>query len=254
MNIDEIDEQLNTLKSFQKFSDSDSIFLRDRKIFSEELGEPNLFDYIDQFGVYAGSQTIASRLQAYEVVKLSIPVPGHIVEFGVWHGSNLLFMAKVLKLFQPNTTKLVFGFDNFSGLPDATSIDGKDAACLAGKYEGNEWVLRKAIKLHKLEEWVHLIKGDATKTISSFEKSFPEAMISLAWVDFDLYEPCKSALDFLSRRLSVGGVIVLDEAISRLWPGETIAMLEFLENSGGSYRMEANTIGRQPVMFLVKES
>lgn len=248
-----LQNELEKIRSLRKFSKDDALYLESRKVFAKNLGVDNLFDYVDQFGLYAGSQTLAARIQTYEILKSCIRVPGHIVEFGVWHGSNLLFMAKILRLLQPNTSKLVFGFDNFSGLPDALPIDGVEAINLAGKYRGNEEILRAAIKLYNLEEWVHLIKGDATQTIPVYEAAFPEAMVSLAWIDFDLYEPCKIALEFLSRRLSVGGVIVFDEAISQLWPGETIAMLEFLESSGGRYRMEANTIGRQPVMHLIKE-
>jgi len=124
---------------------------------------------------------------------------------------------------------------------------------LAGSYKGNEDVLRAAIKLYELEDWVHLVKGDATQTIPAFEAAFPEAIVSLAWIDFDLYEPTKVALEFLARRLAIGGIVVFDEAISQIWPGETVAMLEFLEQSGGVYRMQANTLGRQPVMYLVRD-
>ena len=237
-----VERQLAEIRASRKFVKEDESYLTRRQQFADNLGVPNLFDLMDQFGLYAGAQTLAARLQTYEVLKASIRIPGHIVEFGVWHGSNLLFMSKLLCLLQPNTSKLVFGFDNFSGLPEAHPIDGAVARSLAGKYKGNEEVLRAAINLYNLEEWVHLVKGDATQTIPAFEAFFPEAMVSLAWIDFDLYEPCKVALEFLARRLSIGGIIVFDEAISQIWPGETVAMLEFLENSGGAYRMEANTL------------
>lgn len=246
--------QFSAIRATHKFALDDNSYLSKRQKFADSLGVPNLFSFIDQFGLYAGAQTLAARLYTYDVIKTTIQVPGHIMEFGVWHGSNLLFMSKLLRLLQPSTTKLVFGFDNFSGLPAAHSNDGVEAKALAGHYKGNEEVLREAIKLYDLEEWVHLVKGDAMKSIPAFEDAFPEAVVSLAWIDFDLYEPTKVALDFLSRRLAIGGVIVFDEAISQIWPGETVAMLEFLEKSGAKYRMEANTLGRQPVMHLVRES
>lgn len=248
-----LESQFAKIRTSRKFVQEDEAYLANRQQFAENLGIPNLFSFIDQFGLYAGTQTLAARLQTYEVLKSSIRVPGHIVEFGVWHGSNLLFMSKLLRLLQPSTSKLVFGFDNFSGLPEAHSLDGTEAGSMVGKYKGNEEVLRAAIKLYELEEWVHLVKGDATQTIPAFETAFPEALVSLAWIDFDLYEPTKAALEFLARRLSIGGIIVFDEAISQIWPGETVAMIEFLEQTGVSYRMEANTLGRQPVMFLVRE-
>jgi hypothetical protein len=248
-----LEAQFAAIRASRKFVQEDEAYLSNRQQFAKNLGVPNLFSFMDQFGLYAGAQTLAARLQTYEVLKSSIRVPGHIVEFGVWHGSNLLFMSKLLRLLQPNTSKLVFGFDNFSGLPEAHPLDGAEASSLAGSYKGNEDVLRAAIKLYELEDWVHLVKGDATQTIPAFEAAFPEAMVSLAWIDFDLYEPTKVALEFLARRLAIGGIVVFDEAISQIWPGETVAMLEFLEQSGGVYRMEANTLGRQPVMYLVRD-
>ena len=244
----------NIRASSTKQSASDEKFHADRKLFAAAVGVPELFSFIDQFGVYAGDQTIASRLVSYEVVKSTVDVPGHIAEFGVWHGANLLFMAKVLRLLSPSTTKLVFGFDNFSGLPSAIAKDGDIALTAAGRSKGNEHVLRAAVELCGVSQSVHLVKGVATHTIPAFEAEFPEAMVSLGWVDFDLYEPCKAALTFLKSRKAIGGVIVFDEAISSVWPGEGTAMLEFLNESGQRFSMHANTIGRQPVMWLTRLS
>ncbi|HER26277.1 MAG TPA: hypothetical protein ENI69_04130 [Rhodospirillales bacterium] len=252
--MDDLKERLEAIRQSNKFSTEDAAFLSRRNDFAVKAGAADLFSYMDQFGLYAGAQTIASRIAAYEALKLTLDVPGHIVEFGVWHGSNLLFIAKLLKLMRPNTHKQVIGFDNFAGLPEAHELDGAAAQTSLGRYCGNEEILRAAIDLHGLEGWVHLVKGDADETIPAYEDAAPEAMVSLAWVDFDLYEPCKTALKFLGRRLCSGGMIVFDEAISANWPGETIAMREFIEeHSSSRFRMVANPLGRQPVMSLVKE-
>ena len=247
-------KQLDAINNKIKFQEEDRKYLSDRKSFAQQIDFPDLFDYIDQFALYAGLQTIGSKLFCYEVIKRTIKIPGHICEFGVWKGSNLLFMAKVLQLLQPNTYKLIFGFDNFSGLPIPLEKDGSYARESSGKYRGDEKILRDAIALYNLDAWCHLIVGDAVQTIKDFENAKPEVLVSLAWIDFDIYEPCAVALDFLSRRLAIGGIIVFDEAISHLWPGETIAMLEFLNKRDGSYIMESNYISRQPTMMIIRES
>jgi hypothetical protein len=253
--MEPISDQFSEVRQSLKFTGEDSGYLERRRRFAQSVGFPDLFSYIDQFGLFAGAQTIATKIFAYEILKRTVDVPGHVVEFGVWHGSNLLLMAKLLRLLQPSTTKLVFGFDNFSGLPKAHQLDGKEAAAAAGRYKGNEETLRAAIELYDLQEWVHLIKGDATQTIPAFEQEFPEVLVSLAWIDFDLYEPCYVALKFLSSRIATGGIIVFDEAISTTWPGETIALTQFLqETTTAHFRMVANTLCRQPVMYLVRES
>ena len=246
--------KIREINKVVKFEEQDNKYLKKRKNFAVRVGFPALFDYIDQFGLYAGAQTIGSKLFTYEAIKRTLIIPGHIAEFGVWKGSNLLYMAKVLKLLQPNTHKLIFGFDNFTGLPTPNEEDGPFATELVGKYKGDEKILRDAINLYDLDDWCHLIVGDAVQTIIEFEKARPEALISLAWIDFDIYEPCAVALDFLSRRLAIGGIIVFDEAISYLWPGETKAMIEFLNKSGGTYKMESNKISRQPTMMIIKDN
>jgi hypothetical protein len=252
--LDEISRQFEEIRLFRKFEDLDSRFIAQRKEFANNIGEPELYRYIDQFGLYAGSQTLASRLATYDILRKCIDVPGHIVEFGVWHGANIMFMAKVLQILRPNSLKKLYGFDNFSGLSDFHEFDGGGAKSNDGKYKGNEQVLRAAIDLFEMNNWVHLIKGDARTTIPMFAEEFPEFIVSMAWIDFDLYEPCRVALEFLAKRLSVGGIIVFDEAIDASWPGETRAMLEFLEDAAGThFEMHDTDIARQPVMYLQKK-
>ena len=48
-------------------------------------------------------------------------------------------------------------------------------------------------------------------------------------MDFDLYEPTRVALKHFLPRMPRGAVVAFDELDNPLWPGETQAMLEFLE-------------------------
>jgi len=73
---------------------------------------------------------------------------------------------------------------------------------------------------------IELVKGDATVTIPKFIKDNPHIIISLLFLDFDLYEPTKAAIDYLVPRMPKGGVLVFDEINNESWPGETVAMLE----------------------------
>ena len=186
-------------------------------------------------------------------MKQCINVPGHIVEFGCWKGANLMFMAKVLQLLQPNTFKHIYGFDSFEGLQTFSSED-KGTAALSGQYKGNEEVLRRMIELYGMNEWVHLIKGNALDTIAQFEKENPHLMFSLAYIDFDLYEPCKTALEYVGHHLFSGGIIAFDEALTNYWPGEGIALIEFLNGCGaGKYSILNVLFARQPTVYLIKQ-
>ena len=237
----------------EKFYSDDQAYLSKRKQVSEQLGIPDLWEIIDQFSLYAGIQTLGKCLAVYEILKKSLDVPGHIIEFGCWHGANLMFMAKVLQLLQPNTYKYVYGFDSFEGLLTFTDRD-PGTSKLYGKYKGDEAKLRALIEFFKMEEWVYIIKGDALETIPDFKEEFPHLMFSLAYIDFDLYEPCRFALEYVAPRLSSGGIIVFDEALTNLWPGEGQALVEFLSKSKfGEFTMHNIAFARQPTVYLIKQ-
>ena len=82
---------------------SDDKFLNNRKEFAKNIGKEDLYDYVDHFGLYAGIHTIGNKLWTYELLKKTIGIPGDIVEFGCWKGSNLLFLTKTLSI--PNVFK-----------------------------------------------------------------------------------------------------------------------------------------------------
>lgn len=229
-------------------------FLTKRNKFAKEIGCSDLYDYIDHFSLFAGINTIGNKLWTFELLKQTVGVPGDIFEFGCWKGSNLMFLAKVNSLIEPNASKTILGFDNFSGLPLGQKEDGDFALSQAGQYIGSEEMLKKIIDLFDLNDKVNLIIGDALETIPKFTKEHPEALCSFAYLDFDLYEPTKSALSFLATSISVGGIIVFDEACMRNWPGETLAMKEFLNASKNNFKMLSNPISLQPTVALKRIS
>jgi len=239
-------------KYIEKFQRADEPYLTRRRALPEKLGMPGLWSTIDHFGLYAGVQTLGTRLAVYEIMKRCLDVPGHIVEFGCWKGANLLFMAKVLQLLQPNTYKHVYGFDSFQGLQTFSKADGKQKAS-AGAYKGEEAHLRTMIDFFEMGDWVHLVAGDALKTIPRFEKENPNIMYSLAYIDFDLYAPCKAALKHVTKRMCPGGIIVFDEALTKFWPGEEKAFFEFLAGQGGAYTAHNVPFARQPTLYLIKK-
>ena len=225
-------------------------FLSHRVQFAKDIGQPELYDFIDHFGLFAGAYTIGNKLWTYELLKQTVGIPGDIYEFGCWKGANLMFMAKVISLLEPHSIKKLYGFDNFDGLPKSVELDGEFASTQAGNYRGNEELLRRTIELFNLQEKVELVVGDALDTIPTFSDKNAEALISFAYLDFDLYEPTIKALNFIETCISVGGVIVFDEAGCKEWPGETIAMKEYLANTNHKYETSSSVIGTNPTIAL----
>jgi hypothetical protein len=73
---------------------------------------------------------------------------------------------------------------------------------------------------------VHLFKGDVVATIPPFLEQHPHLVVSLLFLDMDLYEPTKAALQHFVPRMPRGALLVFDELDNPMWPGETMAVLE----------------------------
>jgi len=53
----------------------------------------------------------------------------------------------------------------------------------------------------------------------------------LLYLDFDIYEPTRIALEYLLPLVPKGGIIGFDELNQNKWKGETVAMKEVLKLS-----------------------
>ena len=84
-----------------------------------------------------------------------------------------------------------------------------------------------------------LVKGDASEQLKKYLKQHPETIISLAYFDFDIYEPTKKCLDLIKPHLTKGSVIGFDELNQPKFPGETVALRE-------SFGLDKFSIQRSP--------
>ena len=73
-----------------------------------------------------------------------------------------------------------------------------------------------------------MVKGDANITIPQYIENNKHTLVSLLYLDFDIYEPTKTALDHFLPRMGKGSIIAFDEINNEDWPGETMALLESL--------------------------
>lgn len=75
---------------------------------------------------------------------------------------------------------------------------------------------------------MELVRGDANKTIPAYIADNPHLLVSLLYLDFDIYEPTVKALRSFLPRMPRGAVLAFDEINNHDWPGETQALLEEL--------------------------
>jgi hypothetical protein len=201
--------------------------------------DDSLIDKIDAFPKYATRQSISKFLTKYEIFKKILHVNGSIVEGGVLHGGGTLAWAKLSSILEPtNHTRKIVGFDTFEGFP---SVDVKDTAgndgslthvgALTGSTLND---VQAAINVYDINRplshipKVNLIKGDIATTAGDFLKNNPHLVVSLLYLDVDLYEPTKILLETFFPRMPKGAVIAFDELNAKMFPGETRAVEEVI--------------------------
>ena len=190
---------------------------------------------LENFTKYVRRQKITRFLALYEIFKQVLDIKGSIIECGVYGGFGLMTWAQLSAVLEPvNLTRRIYGFDTFAGFQATHEKDrGRFGQIGAGALSSSSYdELIELIKIYDDNRFlghvfkVELIKGDAIKTIPEFIENNKHLLVSLLFLDFDLYEPTKVAIENFFPRMPKGAIIALDELDNPLWPGETLALLE----------------------------
>jgi len=205
------------------------------RIFSQCLDSTEI--KLENFPKYIRRQDLTHLLARYEIFKKSLEIKGSIVECGVFRGFGLMAWANFSAVLEPtNLTRRIYGFDTFGGFPSVTKKD-LNRVRSAGKTDLNSNSydeLHELIKVYDSNRFlghvskIELIRGNATETIPAFVEKNPHLVVSLLFLDFDLYEPTKVAIKQFVPRMPRGSIIALDELDNPIWPGETLALLDTL--------------------------
>jgi hypothetical protein len=203
------------------------------RIFADSPG--SIESKLENFPKYVRRQHLKRFLALYELFKLVLPVKGSIVECGVFKGFGLMSWAKLSAMLEPeNLTRRIYGFDTFSGFPDVGDKDRnlvempERGGLAAESFEELQALIAEYDRDRFLGhiDKVHLVKGNMAETIPAFMAQHPHLVISLLFLDADLHEPTRLALEYFYPRLPRGGVVAFDELDNPMWPGETLATLE----------------------------
>ncbi len=190
---------------------------------------------LQNFPKYVRRQHLKRFLAMYELFKLVLPVKGSIVECGVFRGFGVMTWAKLSTMLEPeNLTRRIYGFDTFEGFPSIGEKDRSDfAAPSVGELRSSSHEeLMQLIAEYDRDRFlghlpkVELIQGDLTESAPAFVESHPHLMVSLLFIDCDLYEPTRAALAAFLPRMPRGAIVAFDELDNPIWPGETLAALE----------------------------
>lgn len=207
---------------------------------------------LENFPKYVRRQNLTRFMALYEIFKRVLGIKGSVIECGVNQGFGVMSWAKLSAILEPvNLTRRIYGFDTFSGFPGVSKKDRSAASAHVAQgdlYANSYDELLELSAIHDSTRFIghvpklELIRGDATKTIPKFVKSHPHVIVSLLFMDFDLYEPTKVALQHFLPRMPKGAIVAFDELDNPLWPGETSAMLEIF----GSHKLRIERLPFDP--------
>lgn len=146
-------------------------------------------------------------------------VPGDIVECGVWRGGSMMAVARTL--IAEGATRQLHLFDTFDGMSEPTDADrnyrgqrAADALATEDKATSWNWACSPLEDVEKNLRTTGYDQGHVTMVQGKVEETLPErapARISLLRLDTDWYESTYHELVHLYPRLSVGGVLVIDD-------------------------------------------
>lgn len=183
----------------------------------------------------------------YELFRRALGVKGSIVECGVRGGGGLFAWAKLSSTFEPFAIhRRVIGFDTFEGFPSLAPQDEASPGADTPERKVGGWrpaydVYAELQELSALHDRgrilgrypkIELVRGDACQTIPAYVQANRHLLVALLFLDFDLYEPTRVALEHLLPRMPKGAILAFDEVNSAFWPGETEALLERLDLRG----------------------
>lgn len=175
-------------------------------------------------------------LNALESVR---KLKGDVCEFGVAQGYTSALLGYIIK----NSDKNLWLFDSFEGLPAPTSKDKlKDDIFNLKSIEAYQGTMK-----HSIESVLGNLRGvdfplKRTRVVDGFiedtikTSQMPES-VAFAYVDFDFYNPIKTALEFLDTVLVAGGVVVVDD-YDFFSEGAKIAVDEFIAERAAAYSFE----------------
>jgi O-methyltransferase len=164
----------------------------------------------------------------------SRPVPGSIVECGVWRGGSVMAIALTLLRLR-DTSRDIYLFDTFEGMTEPSSEDVKHTGETATEIlatstrDSDNWAVASLDEVREAvlgvgypTERIHFVQGPVEETLPARETG----KIALLRLDTDWYSSTKHTLTHLYPRLVAGGVLIVDDYA--YWQGARQAVDEYI--------------------------
>lgn len=146
-------------------------------------------------------------------------VPGGFVEYGCWYGAASCLMVMTSHDCE-GSFRTAEAYDTFTGLvPPGEGDSGTELK--EGDFNAPFEIAKAMLEEWGMTEHVELIPGDVLETVGR-----RDTPVSVAYVDVNLYEPTVHCINDAAKRLSPGGVMVLDDYRRDNCPGVARAVMD----------------------------
>lgn len=205
-----------------------------REYFHSSLGDT--LDKLRNFPKFLPRSELGKFLAKNEIFRRILGVHGHVIECGVHLGGGFLTWAQLSAIYEPlNHVRRIVGFDTFRGFVTIHEHDAGDNAGLAvpgALAAAAREDLEQGCRVFDLGRPIghiprtELVEGDACETIPRYLEANRHLVVALLYLDFDLYEPTRVAIETFLPRMPKGAVLAFDELNLKQWPGETQAVVD----------------------------
>jgi hypothetical protein len=179
-----------------------------------DIIEPEFWEIAEQVWEYSCCG-IATLYNFYTSIRhvISQGIEGDVIECGVFFGGTTMLGAETLKRFDTSPSRSLIAMDTFTGFIRKHSELDLD-------YTGTEVIVTvddpNADGFYKVSsdnmrsigfDRLKIIKGDVLETVPALMVD----KISILRLDTDTFDTTKLELDHLYDRVSVGGVVIIDD-------------------------------------------
>tara|TARA_B110000967_G_C18811133_1_gene523667 strand:- start:75 stop:794 length:720 start_codon:yes stop_codon:yes gene_type:complete len=231
------------------------------------IDNTNEWDLYNGFFLNNDIERLRKFLVREHFFRMSLELPGDIVEVGVFKGTGIAQMLKLREIFIPASNKKVIGFDLFTQSSNYKKTLNSENITLDEYYTNSNVNMEDGISINEISYFIdkmkltntrmgfntdiyQLVEGDVEKTIPTYLKENPGFRISYLYLDLDIDNPTYTSLNLLYDRIVRGGVIVFDEYACEKWT-ESNAVDRFLKEHS-DLSIKTLLWGRTPTAFIIK--
>lgn len=232
------------------------------KLYDEKGRLRDTYFEFQKYSAHLRVEFVARQLAISELFRRTINIPGAIIELGVRNGANFFYLARLLEIYNSAqrydgiTSKQLIGFDTFTGFPEIAPEDQSVSSwheMRVGGVTSERDVFFDDLEVFKqtsnIANRIHVYEGRVEDTLKTFLVQSPGIRISMLVLDVDLYFPTKLALELLWPLVVPGGILIFDEYGFREFPGESLAVDEFLPSG---YRLDSFSWCSNPSAYITK--